>query len=240
MVDLTKIPKKYLKYNPDLILGSPIKGTYDHTVNTKRYYITQEFGENAVPFYKDMGMLGHNGIDYGTASGYGDGNHSMPCLATHNGWVISDKSIQSETKGIFVEILSDEMTLDGRQCKIKTIYFHLSEAWVSVNLTGADKWWKRSFGKNKNRVKRGQIIGLCGNSGEYTTGAHLHFGMYIYWKQPNGAFEKDWRNGYQGAVNPQEYFYDANVHEANPNFYFNGSKMPSWNRALEFIKLFNH
>jgi len=239
MPDLTTIPKSYLKPK-DFKLGSPIKGTYDHTINSYRYYITQEFGENAVSFYKDMGMKGHNGIDYGTSSGHNDGNDKMPCYASHDGWVVSDKSKQSYTKGIFVEIESDELVINGRKAKIKTVYFHLSEAWVSSNLKGADKWWDRWFKKNNNYVKQGQMIGLCGNSGKYTTGPHLHFGLYVYWKQENGKYQKDWGNGYHGAVDPQQYFYDANVHEANPNFYFNGVKLKSWNQAKEYMRLYNH
>lgn len=69
----------------------------------------------------------------------------------------------------------------------KTIYYHLLKIKV----------------RQGNIVKQGQIIGLADNTGKYTTGDHLHFGLKLIDK--NGiTINKD--NGYKGAINPAPYF----------------------------------
>lgn len=196
-------------------------------------FITQLFGENANDFYRKLGMIGHNGIDYRTQyyQRYLNGKiieGAAPIMAAHDGWVVSDKTIQSDTKGRFVEIMTDEIEIDGRKCKVKTVYFHLSEARVSITDDLEKPWydWSRWAGKSGRWIKGGAIlIGWGGNTGEYTTGAHLHFGMYIYWKQPDGSYKKEYGNGYDGAVDPMPYFRDNTVYqygESIRRFYYNG------------------
>lgn len=51
-------------------------------------------------------------------------------------------------------------------------------------------------------VKEGKVIALSGNSGKYTTGPHLHYGVYEL--NGNGNI-KNYENGYHGAVNPEKY-----------------------------------
>jgi len=53
-----------------------------------------------------------------------------------------------------------------------------------------------------DEIKAGKLIGQADNTGAYTTGDHLHFGL----KQTfNGAtINKD--NGYNGAIDPAPYF----------------------------------
>jgi len=241
IISYDDVPKSYLRDDDDFMLGQVQEGTMDLSLNTKRFYITQEFGENLNDFYKNWRMKGHNGIDYSVRSGYNDGNYQTRIFAGHDGWVISDASTQSYTKGIYVTIMSDEVTINSRPCKVKTVYFHLSKAFVSVKPNTEDQWWKGWFKKNKNYVKGGALIGLAGNSGEYTTGPHLHFGMHIYWKQTDGTYQLDWDNGYYGAVDPQPYFYDFNVHESNGRtFHFNGKQLPSWATAERYIKKYNY
>lgn len=41
----------------------------DWKQSRSRKKITQKFGQNLVPLYRELGMKGHNGIDYGVRSG---------------------------------------------------------------------------------------------------------------------------------------------------------------------------
>lgn len=69
---------------------------------------------------------------------------------------------------------------------LMTVYFHLSK----FNIPSG------TF------VKEGKVIAFSGNSGKYTTGPHLHFGIYEI--NGNGNI-KNYSNGYKGAVNPEPY-----------------------------------
>jgi murein DD-endopeptidase MepM/ murein hydrolase activator NlpD len=74
--------------------------------------------------------------------------------------------------------------------RLMTIYYHLKEVYVKA---GDD-------------VKAGANIGACDNTGKYTTGDHLHFGL----KQTDEfgmTINKD--NGYDGAIDPAPYFTQA-------------------------------
>jgi murein DD-endopeptidase MepM/ murein hydrolase activator NlpD len=237
MIDISSVPKEYKK-TEGFVLGTPVRGRWDSTINKMRYPVTQLFGENYVNFYAKMGLKGHNGIDYSVAS-YKDG--IAPVYATHDGWVISDKTLQSDTAGRYVKIMSDDVKLDGKVCRVETLYFHLDRCLVSRDLKDADSWYTSWFKKNKNFIKQGQIIGYTDNTGLYTTGSHLHFGMYPHWKQPDGTYVKTSFNGYDGAVDPMPYMYDFNVYEADlDRWYFNGFRLPNWQTALNFIKKYNH
>ena len=66
--------------------------------------ITQAFGENKLDYSK-LGMVGHNGIDL-SVSHCKDGHCQV--YAAHDGFVVSDKTIQSDTKGRYVQLLSEE------------------------------------------------------------------------------------------------------------------------------------
>ncbi len=134
--------------------------------------ITQPFGANQVSFYREMGLIGHNGTDYRARRG-------TPLFACHAGIVVV--SGIDGTGGKIIEIITNN---DGEG--YKTIYYHLSTMIVNVG----------------EQVKAGQLIGSTGNTGKYTTGPHLHFGLKI---TINGVTQnKD--NGFRGAVNPEEYF----------------------------------
>lgn len=189
-------------------------------------FITQLFGENSVPFYKDMGLKGHNGIDFRTLH-YQDGE--APIYAAHDGWVISDKNTQSNTAGRFVKIESDELSINGEKCKVVTVYFHLSRCIVSSTDNAKD--YKAVYhGRSRPWVKAGQLIGYGGNTGKYTTGPHLHLGMYILNKKSGEAYYKDVDNGYNGAVNPIKYFKDNKVYQRmtgpfSSRFWFNGKEV---------------
>ena len=134
-------------------------------------YVTQQFGENAVPFYKNLGMIAHNGTDFRARTG-------MPVKACHNGEVTW--SGKDSGGGISVTLCSNL-----KQLGYKTIYYHLSKVTV---------------GKGK-KVKAGDIIGHAGNTGKYTTGAHLHLGLK--WIRDGKTLNHS--NGYMGAIDPAMY-----------------------------------
>ncbi len=136
---------------------------------------TQRFGANAVPFYKDLGMLGHNGIDW---TAYID-----TCLyATISGTIYD---IQNKSGyGKYIRIKSDTFNIDGVDHYFMAIEGHLNDIFV----------------KKGDVVKHGDFIGLTGNTGKYTTGAHLHEGFRLY-KKINNEWVADMDNGYMGYVN---------------------------------------
>lgn len=142
-------------------------------------FITQLYGQNQVNFYKQLGLKGHNGMDFRA------GNNT-PCYAVIDG-IVTKATIddaESLTKGRYVYIESEEV--DG--VKYQVLYFHLNETQV----------------KTGDRVTAGQQIGLTGNTGQYTTAPHLHFGLYKY---VNGV--RDVKNGYDGTVDPYSYFEES-------------------------------
>lgn len=96
-----------------------------------------------------------------------------PVYATHDG-VIQFAGIDST--------MSLTVGIDSSDDRFRTLYCHLSEIKV----------------KYGQKVQKGELIALSGNTGRYTTGPHLHFGI-----RPLPA-KMD--NGYNGAVNPANYF----------------------------------
>lgn len=205
-----------LKLNAMFKLQSPIKPYFLNGV----IMINQKFGENLVPFYKQMGLEGHNGIDFSTAP-YSGGQG--PVYAAHDGWVISDKVMQSDTAGRFVKLLSPETEINGKKCKVMTIYFHLKEAWVSVTDPIEARWFV--YRPKERFIKAGSGIGITDNTGQYTTGNHLHFGMYIFYRQPDGTFMLDKKNGYDGAEDPLPLLLDGFIYQYGEEWYLNGQKI---------------
>lgn len=187
--------------------------------------LNQLFGENDNDFYRQLGLLGHNGLDFYTKH-FENGN--APIYAAHDGYVISDASQQSDSAGRFVKLMSDEVEIGGRKCKVMTVYFHLKEARVSsTDSVNREIYYLR---KNERYVKAGSLIGIGNNTGQYTTGAHLHFGMYIYWKRTNGSYVPDLENGYGGAVDPMPYLQDGKVYQSQRSWitswwYRNGQRI---------------
>ena len=138
----------------------------------KDVYINQYFGENKVDFYSKMGMKGHNGIDFKAKLG-------CPVMATHDGVVVF--AGKDGDGGISVTLYT---RISGKG--YKTIYYHLSRLNCKV---GAN-------------VVTGDVIGFAGNTGKYTTGTHLHFGL----KKILNKKTFDYDNGYKGAIDPAPFF----------------------------------
>ena len=115
---------------------------------------TQGFGlTNTIPSllqgYQNMGLLGHDGIDWSTENGYdvrfnGEGKGTVK------------STIIDSAGGLGVSVLFEA---DGKRWK--TIYWHLKEFKV----------------KTGDQVESGTLLGLADNTG-WSTGSHLHFGLY--------------------------------------------------------------
>jgi len=82
----------------------------------KHIFVTQPFGLKYLDFYKELGMEGHNGIDFRALRG-------CPIYAAHDGKII--KSHRDGTGGIVVEILD-------KYRSFKTIYYHNQRNLVKV------------------------------------------------------------------------------------------------------------
>lgn len=207
-------------------LRSPLKPDF-----SKVLQVNQEFGKNDVDFYAKLNLKGHNGIDFYTLH-YERGE--APVFAAHDGFVTSDATRQSDTAGRYVWLESEEVTIDGRKCKVRTVYFHLKKATVSISDRldfNVDKYNQKER-PGSYFIKAGQQIGISDNTGQYTTGPHLHFGMYILWKQESGAYQKDFTNGFDGAVNPMPFFNDGQIMQHLMGF--RDSKF--WKNGKEFAR----
>lgn len=93
----------------------------------------------------------------------------------------------------------------------KAIYYHLKD----YNVTQGQE------------VKAGDIIGHADNTGLYTTGDHLHFGL----KEVNSKGETlNWNNGYNGATDPAPYFTMA----------YNGFKIGNkdWDKSRSYHRYY--
>jgi hypothetical protein len=134
--------------------------------------VNQPFGVNFYNFYSQMGLKGHNGVDFRAKDGFN-------CYASHAGivtWAGEDNQ-----GGISVNLSSGN---DG--FGYYTIYYHLKDVVVAVN----------------DKVQAGQLIGHTDNTGKYTTGDHLHFGLKLI----NNGLTMNKDNGYLGAIDPTPYF----------------------------------
>lgn len=200
----------------ELTLQSPIMPHWRNGV----VLLTQLFAQNNVPFYKELGMTGHNGLDFSTG---GYTKYEGAIFAAHDGWVTSDATLQSDTGGRYVKLMSEEVEINGRKCKVESTYFHLSKAKVSITDDIKSVWFV--YRPNTRWIKKGQLIGWSGNTGRYTTGAHLHFHIRPYWKEDENTYKMDYYNGYNGAIDPLPLFKDNQIYQYGGSFYMNGEKL---------------
>ena len=134
---------------------------------------TQKFGLNFLDFYSKLGLAGHNGIDFRCSDNI--------LYATHDGVVLT--SGQYGDGGIGIETKTDET----KQGYFKTMNYHLK----NVKVLGGD------------RIFAGQAMGITDNTGIYTTGDHLHFGLKSCDSYGNTL---NYNNGYKGAIDPTPFF----------------------------------
>lgn len=149
--------------------------------NTK---ITQWFGENMCDFYKKLGLLGHNGWDYSSPNGQ-ELRFNVTKITKRA--VVTDAS-DSPTYGKKVAIEFE----DGDRL-FKVSYGHLKDYCVKIG----------------DYVDLGDLIGHTDNTGIYTTGPHLHFGLYEYNLYAHEKLNPN--NGFAGAIDPKPWYKDMFV-----------------------------
>lgn len=85
----------------------------------KQIHVTQPFGVNYLEFYHELGMIGHNGIDFAASNG-------TECYAAHDGEVVW---AGKDTDGGISVTLMDKVN------HFKTIYYHLQDVTCKVGET---------------------------------------------------------------------------------------------------------
>jgi len=130
--------------------------------------------------------FGRNYVDFYTKLGLKGHNgidfrtrSGCPVYAAHDGKVTF--SGKDGGGGVAVYLLNEEGHFE-------TLYYHLLETKV----------------RKGKMVKAGELVGLADNTGQYTTGDHLHFGMKFL--DDNNFNTINLNNGYRGAVDPSPYF----------------------------------
>lgn len=155
--------------------------------------ITNGWAENPMVngkyIYKDMGMMGHNGLDIWAPD-------STPVYAAHDGIVTF--GAHDSNGGLGIVLVTNEpmeYTIEGetKSAYFKTIYWHLKEESIKVVLD--------------QKVKAGELLALADNTG-VSNGNHLHFGL-----KPCAQGENRWtwmntdqNNGFFGAIDPTPYW----------------------------------
>jgi len=154
-----------------------------------KYNITQWYGKDKTDpaylhIYTELGLLGHNGIDFRAI-------HGQKVYAAHDGTVTY--SGLDGANGYLVVVKTDKQyEYNGGEAYYKTLYGHLLPPMIV------------SAGQ---KVKAGDLIAYADNTGK-SVGDHLHFGL-----KPVQQGEADWQwynvvqeNGYNGAIDPEPYF----------------------------------
>lgn len=180
-------------------LKSPIPRRY--FTERDKCLVNQLFGENKNALF--YGPEGHNGIDFRTKGAWKynfdkikgfiripkddpEEEGMIPIHAAHDGFITSGYN-DDQREGIYVKIQ------DEKEKEFATTYFHLDKIRVWKD-DGRTTVWEQV--KGKDFVKAGTVIGWGGNSGKFTTGAHLHFTL-----RKNGK-----------AVDPMPYFKDNTIY----------------------------
>lgn len=161
------------------------------TLPVKKFGVNQFYG-NPDPKYQEIGLPGHNGIDFMAS-------HGTPLYASHDGKAY----YEVDSKGGHGVVIVSEPVYEHNKKKvcIKTIYWHMvdsdKESQYASPIEG-------HFPENPVQVKRGDLIGYADNTG-FSSGDHLHFGLKILDRVGNTL---NYKNGFFGAIDPRPYFID--------------------------------
>jgi len=169
------------------------------------YGITQRFGQNLADFYKPM--LGHNGADYLCPIG-------TPIYAEIDGSVTFYPD--QDKGGNVIKLVGEPFKIDDQTVRIYILLAHLSE-----------------FIVKSGKVRKGDKIALSGNTGKWTTGAHLHEGFMIEYLE-NGQWVRDTKNGYDGALDQWELLEKPEMPTQAPDYSFLNSLKSKNRKCLIF------
>lgn len=193
-------------------LRSPIPRKYFK--ERKFCLVNQLFGENKNALF--YGPLGHSGIDFKTKGPWKylydrfkgflrapkddpEEEGMIPIHAAHDGYITSGYN-DDYSKGIYLDIR------DEKNPEFSTRYFHLNKLRVWKGDDIKSKWEEIKGG---DFVKAGTLIGWGGNSGKFTTGAHLHFTL-----RKNGV-----------PVDPMPYFVDNTIYLKGDRYFYKGREI---------------
>lgn len=115
------------------------------------YRLTQGFAARP-EVYKQFGLVGHNGLDWGTPTG-------TPIVAVAEGKAVEIAFAEGE-KGADAKGFGNYVKLEHSWGQ--SLYAHLSK----IDL------------KKNDAIKEGSQLGLSGNTG-FSSGPHLHFGLRV-------------------------------------------------------------
>lgn len=145
------------------------------------FKLGQRFGQNFNGYYQSEGLKGHGGLDIPMPIG-------TPLYAACDGMVIYISTDIQRGEG--VTIMSDDtFEYNGKPCKLSVVCWHMKDKSILV--------------KVGDKVKKGDPIGLSGNTGQ-TTGPHLHFGTAPLSADGSRRLLAD-GNGYKGMIDPLPY-----------------------------------
>jgi len=157
----------------------------------KTNLVTQLFGENKSPIYKEMGMLGHNGIDF--ACPYKEPIY-WNCF-DYEGEVLNHHI--DSAGGIGIDII----VKDPKVYKLR--FWHLVKDGYMPKIGTI--------------LSTGDLIGYADNTGR-STGNHLHFGIKPQILDKNGNYKnKLARNGYTGGIDPVPFFKNTYIMDCMDN-----------------------
>lgn len=146
------------------------------TAPLQKMRLTQPYGVNWVDpgFYRSVGIPSdmHNGWDLKAVY--------QPLYAPCDGVLNSYETVAGGSS----ILMRTPMSLDGT-LELEQFFCHLKEA-----------------GATGQGVKRGEQIGITGDSGTACKGPHLHYGIRLL---KNGAVV-NYSNGYHGFVDPTEFY----------------------------------
>jgi len=141
--------------------------------------ISQRFG-NSAKMYTDLGLKGHNGIDFACKIG-------TKIIAVADGEV-------SYCGGDSIEGIGVVIIHKFPEGDFKSIYWHLSSFSVKLG----------------DKIKAGQQIALSGNTGRSTgPHLHFGFKPITLGENKWTWWNTEQKNGYAGAIDPFPYFEES-------------------------------
>ena len=181
---------KFYQYESEYLTDSKKKlnkGTIKFHKATNKWLgtwkLTQDFGENAVPYYKEMGLKGHNGLDFYSPVGWKMYfNVETPDDITWTCYNYEDKYGKK-----VVSISDKKVPLEDGEFYVGVTHLHIRESKV----------------KDGQKIKFGDYFAITGNTGFLSTGAHTHESLKI---TDTRGYAKNTTNGFNGAIDHQKYY----------------------------------